>query len=196
MDLNWCPCGRRCQEGSLYCSDTCYMKELACNNRQKCGGNAFEKDDTYFMPYNEKKNNSNNNYLKDPEYESLLFKTANNLAFKNRHEYSYPSMSSYYSNNHHHHQHHHHYHKSHHHNHTKDMVNSFDSNTSTIDDYFKKQTFSSNSKSPKQSVIAIPPKESENAKDNKSEVKSVDSRSSYVIEAVYPVQNFSTIAVY
>jgi len=172
------------------------MKELACNNHQKCSGNLFENDNTYFMPYSEKKNSSSSsNYLKDPEYENLLFKTASNLAFKNRHEYYCPSMNSYYSNHHHHHRHHH----NHHHNHSKDIASSMDSNTSTINDYFKKQTFSSNTKSPvlpKQSLLAIPPKESENAKDNKSEVRSIDSRSSYVIEAVYPVQNFNTITVY
>jgi len=180
MDLNWCPCGRRCPEGCMYCSDNCYMKELASNDRKsKKNGKKFEKDSLYYYPYSEK--------IKVPEYKNVygehVSMASNDLVFKNRREYYRPAMNNYYASNHHH--------------NSKDMASSYDSNSSTIEDYFRKQTLSSTMKShSKQKIKIVTSKENESTKE-KGEVKSYDSRSSYVIEAVYPVQNFtSTITVY
>jgi len=154
------------------------MKELASNDRKnKKNEKKYEKDNFYNYPYVEKV----------PEYKNVygehVLMASNDLVFKNRREYYRPAMNNYYTSNHHH--------------NSKDMSSSYDSNSSTIDDYFRKQTLSSTMKShSKRKIRIVKPKENESTKE-KGEVKSYDSRSSYVIEAVYPMQNFTnTITVY
>lgn len=222
MDLNWCPCGKQCLEDSLYCSDMCYLKDLASNsNINKKTSNprnrkSIENDGYFYTPtsfFN--KDKKDNDYLKVPDfkntYDNFILSIPNNLEFKNRHKYHHRNnhqTKNYYKNSY------------------KNIQNKisnkyFNTINSTIDDYFKKQTDvyfkkqtddyfkketihakEENSKvesSSKQNPVAIiVPKENENAKERKNELKSYSSRSSYIIEAVYPVQNFNknTIVVF
>jgi hypothetical protein len=198
VDLNWCPCGKQSREDSMYCSDACYYKDLASNGNAISRGKYYEKD-TFFTGniYEKNYNNSMNinsaaASIKIPEVKNLMFSASADLAFKNRQKYHH----NIYNGNHthtHNHIHHGHTHSSR----SSIISSSYESTTSTIDDYFKGQALTRLDNSPKQSEALLAPKVNENAKE-KTEVKSYSSRSSYVIEAVYPVQNFTknTIAVY
>ncbi|KAG4103896.1 hypothetical protein H8356DRAFT_1641919 [Neocallimastix lanati (nom. inval.)] len=226
VDLNWCPCGKQSREDSMYCSDACYLKDLATNNNANANattfnefsrpGKNFEKDSfftsfnrTAIYPHyhNDKRSNTLkvpdfNNYNKNP-YDNYILSASSNLAFKNRQKYQQNSYYNYYynSNNNNNNSNNNNYYISMNFNKNSNaMASSYSSNGSTIDDYFKKSLKIENS--PKPSTVTIAPKENEheNAKKEKSEGnRSYSGRSSYIIEAVYPVQNFNgknSIAVY
>lgn len=199
MDLNWCPCGKQCLEDSLYCSDMCYLKDLASNsNRRNMEKNNFfsttKATTTTTSSYLKNEDKKDKNYLKVPDfkntYDNFILSASNNLVFKNRHKYHY-------GNNH---QTKNTYKDSYKYIHNQISSNYIHTINSTIDDYFKKQAnnFKVESSPKQKPVTVILPKENENAKEEKNEIKSYSSRSSYIIEAVYPVQNFNknSIVVY
>ena len=201
VDLNWCPCGKQCREDKMYCSDACYLKDLASNNNLFTRGKYFEKDSFFTRGGYEKSFNNpmkttmSTAYNKIPEIKDLILTTANNLTFKNRKKH----QLNLYTGNHPHFHSHGHHHGYSHSSYTSILSTSSESSTSTIDDYFKGQSLTKlDNSNPKQSEsVLVPPKTNENVKE-KTEAKSYSSRSSYVIEAVYPVQNFTknTITVY
>lgn len=197
VDLNWCPCGKQSREDSMYCSDACYLKDLSSsgsstliNGFTRYGKN-LKRDSFFTSNHSHTHHCEKKNTLKVPDfrnpYDSFVLSASTNLAFKNRQKYhqnSYYTKNSYMYNT---------------SNNSSTMASSYGSTTSTIDDYFKKPTTAhlKVEDSPKPSTVIIAPSKSENAKE-KSNNKCSSSRSSYVIEAVYPVQNFNknSIAVY
>ncbi|KAG4107031.1 hypothetical protein H8356DRAFT_1625359 [Neocallimastix lanati (nom. inval.)] len=203
VDLNWCPCGKQSREDSMYCSDACYLKELASSSTNGTVSNRglsrhgknlgrdsfFSSNLSIHNYYNDKRSNLKVPEFKNP-YVSQIFTASTNLAFKNRQKYqqsSYKNSKSPFI---------------HANENLNSMASSHSSTGSTIENYFKKpSSLSSHVKiesSTKPKTVIITPERNENAKE-KNEIKSSFSRSSYIIEAVYPVQNFngkSSIAVY
>ncbi|ORX53351.1 hypothetical protein BCR36DRAFT_582203 [Piromyces finnis] len=188
VDLNWCPCGKQFHGEGMYCSNACYLKDLTSNNLKK---DFFYSDNIYQKNFSKYMNiTTTAAYVKVPDVKNMILSASNNLAFKNRKKH----QSNYYYNGNYNHSHGHSYNVQ---NYTSNLASSYESNTSTIDDYFKKQTFTKVEDIPKQNETLLKSKIDENVKE-KTETKSYNSRSSYKIEAVYPVQNFTrnTIAVY